>query len=92
MLIIFLFNSFFSQVNNTRFFYLSSDPLIPLKGTIPADFFIIIRFYAIMLITNIVHNKIISIICSCLFFCLANIYRPSLGKVQLGRPKMPNQN
>ena len=30
--------------------------------------------------TTIVQNKILSIICS------ANIYRPSLGKVQLGRP------
>ena len=35
---------------------------------------------------TIVQNKIISIICSCLFFCPANIYRPSLGKVQLGKP------
>ena len=34
---------------------------------------------------TIVPNKIIVIIYSCLFF-LANIYRPSLGKVQLGRP------
>ena len=46
-------------------------------------------FYAIMHRTTIVQNKSISIICSCLFFCLANIYRPSLGKVRLGRP---NQN
>ena len=38
---------------------------------------------------TIVQNKIISIICSCLFYCLANIYRPTLGKVQLGRPN-PN--
>ena len=36
--------------------------------------------------TTIVQNKIISSICSCLFFCQANIYKPSLGKVQLGRP------
>ena len=36
--------------------------------------------------TTIAQNKIISNICSCLFFCLANIYRPSLGEVQLGRP------
>ena len=36
--------------------------------------------------TTIVQNKIISIICSRLFFCPANIYRPSLGKVRLGRP------
>ena len=35
--------------------------------------------------TTVVQNKIISIICSCLFFCLTNIYRPSLGKVWLGR-------
>ena len=38
---------------------------------------------------TIVQNKIISSICSCIFFYPANIYRPSLGKVQLGRP---NQN
>ena len=36
--------------------------------------------------TTIVQDKIISIICSCLFFCLANFYKPSLGKVWLGRP------
>ena len=47
--------------------------------------FFIVRFYAIMHRTTIVQNKIISSISSC-FFCLANIYRPSLGKVQLGRP------
>ena len=35
--------------------------------------------------TTIVQNKIINIICSCLFSC-PNIYRPSLMKVQLGRP------
>ena len=35
---------------------------------------------------TIVQNKIISVICSCVFFCLANIYWPRLGKVQLGRP------
>ena len=55
------------------------------KGTIPTIFFIT-RFYEIMHRTTIVHNKILSIICSCLFFCPANIYRPSLGKVRLGRP------
>ena len=44
------------------------------------------HFYAIMYKTTIVQNKIISTICSWLFFCLANIYRPSLGKVQLSRP------
>ena len=43
------------------------------------------RFYAVMYRT-IVENKIVSIICSCLFFCLANIYRPGQGKVRLGRP------
>ena len=31
--------------------------------------------------TTIVQNKIIRIICPCHFFCPANIYRPSLGKV-----------
>ena len=36
--------------------------------------------------TTIVQNKIINIICSCLFLCPINIYRPSLGKVWLGRP------
>ena len=36
--------------------------------------------------TTIVQNKIVSSICSCLFFCLANTYRPSLGKERLGRP------
>ena len=35
---------------------------------------------------TIVQNKILSVICSCFFFSLANIYRPSLGKVQFGRP------
>ena len=48
-------------------------------------FFIIIRFYAIMHRTTVVQNKILSIIYSC-FFCPENIYRPSLGKVRLGRP------
>ena len=46
-------------------------------------------YYAIMHRTTIVQNKIISIICSCLFFCLVNIYRPSLRKVRLDRPN-PN--
>ena len=49
-------------------------------------FFFIIRFYAIMHRTTIAQNKIISTICSCLFFCSPNIYRPSLGEVRLGRP------
>ena len=31
-------------------------------------------------------SKIINSICCCLFFCLANIYRPSLEKVWLARP------
>ena len=57
-----------------------------LKETVPDDFFFIIHFYAIMHRTTIVQNKIITIICSCHFFCPANIYRPSLGKVRLGRP------
>ena len=35
--------------------------------------------------TTIVQNKIINIICSS-FFCPANIYRPTLMKVLLGRP------
>ena len=48
--------------------------------------FFIICFYAIMHRTTIVQDKIISSICSCVFFCPANIYRPSLGKVWLGRP------
>ena len=39
-----------------------------------------------MLRTTIVQNKILTIICSIFFFCLVNIYRPSLGKVWLGRP------
>ena len=37
--------------------------------------------------TAFVQNKIINIVCFCLFFCPANIYRPSLRKVRLGRPK-----
>ena len=41
--------------------------------------------------TTIVRNKIISIICNYLFFCLANIYRPSLGKVRLGKPNQTQQ-
>ena len=49
-------------------------------------YFFIIRFYAIMHGTTIVQNKILSSICSCVFLCLANIYRPSLRKVWLGRP------
>ena len=55
----------------------------------PKIIFFIICFYAIMHRTTIAQNKIMSIICSCLFFCPANIHRPSLGKVQLGRPN-PN--
>ena len=35
---------------------------------------------------TIEQNKILRIIRPFLFVCLANIYRPSLGKVQLGRP------
>ena len=41
--------------------------------------------------TTIVQNKILSIICSCLFFCPHHIYSPSLGKVRLGKPN-PNQH
>ena len=51
----------------------------------------IICFCAIMHRTTIVQNKIISTNCSWPFFCLANIYRPSLGKVQLGRPNQKPQ-
>ena len=51
-------------------------------------YFFIICFYAIMHRTTIEQNKIISIICSFFFFCPANIYRPSLGKLQLGKPKV----
>ena len=62
------------------------------KRTVPVENnFFIIRFSAIMQRITIVQNKIIRIICSCLFFCPANIYRPSLGKVRLGRPN-PNQS
>ena len=62
-----------------------SEEIRAFKSTIPAEnIFFIICFYAIMH-RNIVQNKIISIICSCLF-CPANIYRPSLWKVRLGRP------
>ena len=89
----FLFNMFFSQVNNKCFFFHHPIPLkdlrhmVLLRGTYRYKiFFFIIRFNAIMHRTTIVQNKIISIICSCLFFCLPNIYRPSLGKMQLGRP------
>ena len=53
--------------------------------------FFVTCFYAFMHGRTIVQNKIISIICSCLFFYLANIYRPSLGKVQFGWPN-PNQS
>ena len=57
-----------------------------IKATIPVEnnFFIILS-YATMHRTTIVQNKIINI-CSSLFFCPANIYRPSLEKVRLGRP------
>ena len=48
--------------------------------------FFIKHFYAIMHRTTIVQNKILSIIWSCFFNCPPNIYRPSLGKVWLGRP------
>ena len=61
--------------------------LVSFNCTVPAEnIFFIIRFYAIMHRTTIVQNKIISTICSWLFFYLVNIYRPSLGKVRLGRP------
>ena len=66
----------------------ATDPMLimyPLRGQFRQKiFFFIICFYAIIHRT-IVQNKILSIICSC-FFCLANIYRPSLRKVRLGRP------
>ena len=56
-------------------------------GTVPAEnIFFIICFYTIMHRTTTVQNKILSIICSCFFFCLANIYWPSLGKGWLGKP------
>ena len=51
--------------------------------------FFFIMFFAIIHRTIIVQNKIVRIICSCLFFCPASIYGPSLGKVWLVRP---NQN
>ena len=38
--------------------------------------------------TTIVQNKIRNIICSCIFFGLANICRPILGKVWLDRPNL----
>ena len=50
------------------------------------NIFFIIHFYAIKHRTTIVQNKIISTICFRYFFSPANIYRPSLGKVPLGRP------
>ena len=49
----------------------------------------IICFYASMHRPTILQNKILRIICSCLFFCPANIYRPSLEKVRFCRPN-PN--
>ena len=52
------------------------------KGTVQTLFFII-RFYAIMHYANYKHYLFFP------FFCPANIYRPSLGKVRLGRPN-PN--
>ena len=61
-------------------------PIHTLRVCAKTYFFYYMFFFAIMHRTTIVQNKIISIICSCLFFCLANIYRPSLGKVWLGRP------
>ena len=48
-----------------------------IKGDPAKNMFFYYRFYAIMRRTTIVQNKIISIICSCSFFCPANIYRPS---------------
>ena len=59
-----------------------------IMGTVSTENIFLLCFYAIMYRTTIVHNKILRIICSCLFFCLANIYRPSLGKVRLGRPNL----
>ena len=70
----FLFRTFFSQVTNKLCFFWLTISLF------------IICFYAIMHRTTIVQNKIISTICSWHFLCPANIYRPSLGKVLLGRP------
>ena len=59
---------------------------IPLRGPCrQKKYFFIWRFYAIMHRTTVVQNKIITIICL-VFFCSANIYRPSLGKVQFGVP------
>ena len=57
-----------------------------LRGPYWQKMFFYYCFYAIMHRTTIVQNKIISIICSCHFFCMANIYRPSLRKVRLGIP------
>ena len=57
-----------------------------IDGTGRKYIFFIIRFYAIMHRTTIVQNKIISIIWFCRSVCPANIYRPSLGKVRLGKP------
>ena len=60
-----------------------------LKGTIPAEnIFFYYRFlYAIMHRTTIVQNKILKDYLFLPFFCPANIYRPSLGMVQLALPK-----
>ena len=57
--------------------------MVPLRVPYQQNFFFIICFYVIMHRTTIVQNKIISIICS-FFFYLANIFRPSQGKVRLG--------
>ena len=64
-----------------NFYFSLYEPL----WTVPAEnIFLYYTFYAIMHRTT-VQNKIISTICSWLLFCSANIYRPSLGKVWLGR-------
>ena len=56
-----------------------------LKGAIPVEnIFFIIHFYAIMH-RIIVQNKIMTIICSCLFL-VRLIFIATLGKVRLGRP------
>ena len=67
--------------------------IVYFKGTMQADIFFIIRFHAIMHRTTVVQNKIIRIICSCIFFVLLiciGLVEPSISlpirKVWSGRP------
>ena len=62
------------------------DLAIALKGPVLAIFFYSTYVFMQLFIEQLLYGIKILILFVLAFLCLANIYRPSLGKVQLGRP------